>query len=357
MSYRDPKKNYDLFSALSKSREQSEREIGILKLKSIIDWEGFRPLLEEVSGYSLKNKKKGGRPPFDPVLMLKVLILQKYYGLSDEKTEFEINDRLSFLSFIGLELGDDVPDARTIWDFKQRIELGKRNGSTRLFEAFGEVLAHQGLVAKEGSIVDASFVDAPRQRNTREQNKKIKAGERPEEFDKNTALGRQKDTEARWMTKNKEMHYGWKNHIKADAKSKLITAQSTTSASVHDSQVFKELVNVEDERVLADSAYYSEELEEYVLKECDAEDFIMRKGYRNNPLSEEEKKINHQISKIRVRVEHIFGRMSQMGAEYCRSIGLKRAKQHNSLANLTYNMDRYAFLMRSCAWFMVMDHK
>ena len=349
MSYRDPKKNYDLFSALSKSREQSERELGILKLKHVIDWEGFRPLLEEVCGYSQKNKKKGGRPPFDPVLMLKVLILQKYYGLSDEKTELEINDRLSFLSFIGLELGDDVPDARTIWDFKERIEKGDRNGSARLFEAFGEVLSFKGLVAQEGSIVDASFIDAPRQRNTREQNKKIKAGERPEEFDKNPAQGRQKDTEARWTKKNNEVHYGWKNHIKADAKSKLITAQVTTDASVHDSQTFKQLVDEEDQRVLADSAYYSEEMEEHVLEQCDAEDFIMRKGYRNKPLSKEEKKTNHTISKLRVRVEHIFGTMSQMRADYCQRIGLKRAKQHNSLANLTYNMDRYAFLMKACA--------
>ena len=98
MSYRDPKKNYDLFSALTKSREQSEKEVGILKLKNIINWEGFRPLLEEVCGYNKKDKKKGGRPPFDPVLMLKVLILQKYYGLSDENAEYQINDRLSFLS-------------------------------------------------------------------------------------------------------------------------------------------------------------------------------------------------------------------------------------------------------------------
>lgn len=349
MSYRDPKKDYDLFSALSKSREQSEREIGILKLKAVIDWEAFRSLIEEVCGYSQKDAKKGGRPPFDPILMLKILILQKYYGLSDEKVEYEINDRLSFLSFVGLELGDDVPDARTIWDFKERIEAKGRNGSARLFEAFGEVLANQGLVAKEGSIVDASFVDAPRQRNTREQNKQIKEGERPEGFEEKTAKGRQKDCEARWTKKNDETHYGWKNHINADAKSKLITAQVTTDASVHDSQTFKQLVTQDDQRVLADSAYYSEEMEHYVLKECNAEDFIMRKGYRNNPLSEEELKINHHISKIRVRVEHIFGRMSQMGAEYCRSIGLKRAKQHNSLANLTYNMDRYAFLMRSCA--------
>ena len=97
MRYRQPSKNYDLFSALSKKRNQETQEIGILKLNNIINWESFRGLMEEVTGYNSKDKKKGGRPPFDPVLMLKILILQKYYGLSDERTEYEVNDRLSFL--------------------------------------------------------------------------------------------------------------------------------------------------------------------------------------------------------------------------------------------------------------------
>jgi IS5 family transposase len=346
MNYRQPSKNHDLFSALSKKRVQESQEVGILKLNKIIDWEGFRDLMEEVAGYRAKDKKKGGRPPFDPVLMLKILILQKYYGLSDERTEYEVNDRLSFLSFLGLELGDDVPDARTIWDFKERIEAKQRNGSARLFEAFTQKLSAEGFIAKEGSIVDASFINAPRQRNSREENAQIKEGKRPEGFERDTAKGRQKDCEARWTKKNNETHFGWKNHIKADARTKLIDTQVTTDASVHDSQTFTQLVDSSDQRVLADSAYHSEEREEYVLKDCDAEDFLMRKGQRNAPLSKEEELRNRRISKVRVRVEHVFGRMSQMGADYCRAIGLKRAKQHNSLCNLTYNMDRYAFLMR-----------
>lgn len=346
MNYRKPSKNHDLFSALSKKRDQETQEVGILKLNKIIDWEGFRALMEEVAGYSSRDKKKGGRPPFDPVLMLKILVLQKYYGLSDERTEYEINDRLSFLSFLGLELGDDVPDARTIWDFKERIEAKERNGSSRLFEAFTCNLSAKGFIAKEGSIVDASFINAPRQRNSRDENAQIKEGKRPEGFEKGTPKGRQKDCEARWTKKNNETHFGWKNHIKADAKTKLIETQVTTDASVHDSQTFTQLVDSSDKRVLADSAYHSEEREEYVLKDCDAEEFLMRKGQRNAPLNKEEEQRNKRISKIRVRVEHVFGRMSQMGADYCRTIGLKRAKQHNSLCNLTYNMDRYAFLMR-----------
>lgn len=237
------------------------------------------------------------------------------------------------------------PDARTLCDFKQRIEQGGRNGSARLFNAFSELLTHQGLIAKEGSIIDASFVDVPRQRNSRTENKQIKQGNRPEGFEKESAKGRQKDCDARWVTKNKESHFGYKNHIKVDAKSKLIESHTTTDAAVHDSRVFTELVDETDQRVLADSAYYSAEHEEYVLEQCDAEDFLMRKGYRNHPLSEEEQQRNSLISRVRVRIEHIFARMKHMKADFCYSIGLKRATQHNSLANLTYNMDRYAFLI------------
>ena len=134
--------------------------------------------------------------------MFRVLILQKYHGLSDDATEEQIGDRLSFLTFLGLQLGDDIPDAKTIWLFKERIEGEKREGSRRLFEAFTDLLEKKNLIAREGSIIDASFTEAPRQRNTRSQNQQIKKGERPEEFDSHPASGRQKDSDARWTKKN-----------------------------------------------------------------------------------------------------------------------------------------------------------
>ena len=131
-----------------------------------------------------------------------------------------------------------------------------------------------------------------------------------------------------------------------DLKSKLIIKSETTSAEVHDSQVFKQLLDGKDEAVLADSAYYSQENEAYVLEVVNAQEFLMRKANRNKPLSDEQLRTNHTISRMRVRVEHVFGRMAQMGADMCRRIGLKRATSHNHLCNLTYNMDRYALLAR-----------
>lgn len=199
--------------------------------------------------------------------MFKVLV--KFHGLSDDATEEQVFERTSFKNFLGLRIGDDIPDAKTLWDFKQRIEGDGREGSRKLFEAFSQVLEGKGLIAREGSIVDATFdsfhsplwgslrlsvslrsaVEAPRQRNERGQSQRIKDGQRPEEFDQNPCVGRQKDSEA---------HYGWKNHVKADLKTKLILSSSTTAAHVHDSQVFEGLLDEKDQAVLADSAYHSE---------------------------------------------------------------------------------------------------
>jgi IS5 family transposase len=343
--YRRTERGGGLFSAIEHEQAVAGRSTGILKQRDVIPWESFRPLLEELTGYATRDWTKGGKPPFDPVLMFKVLVLQKFHGLSDDATEEQIFDRTSFKNFLGLRIGDDIPDAKTLWDFKQRIEADGREGGRKLFDAFNQILEGQGIVAREGSIVDASFVDAPRQRNDRGQNQRIKQGERPEEFDANPAVGRQKDSEARWTKKNHEVHYGWKNHLKADLKTKLILSSSTTAASVHDSQVFEELLDEKDQAVLADSAYHSAEHEAHLI-ELNAQEFLMRKASRGHPLSEAEVQTNHTISRMRVRVEHIFARMAQMGADLCRSIGLQRATQHNHLCNLVYNMDRYACLAR-----------
>lgn len=342
--YRKTERGGGLFSAIEHEQAVAAKNTGILKLRDLIPWEGFRPLLEELTGYATRDWKKGGKPPFDPVLMFKVLVLQKFHGLSDDATEEQIFDRASFKNFLGLRIGDDIPDAKTLWDFKQRIEADGREGGRRLFDAFGLMLEGKGIIAREGSIIDASFTEAPRQRNERGQNQRIKQGGRPEEFDTNPAVGRQKDSEARWTKKNNETHYGWKNHVKADLKTKLILKSKTTPASVHDSQVFEELLDDQDQAVLADSAYHSAEHEAHLIK-LNAQEFLMRKATRGHPLSEAQQQTNHTISRMRVRVEHIFARLAHMGADWCRSIGLKRATQHNHLGNLVYNMDRYACLI------------
>jgi len=313
------------------------------KLNSVIDWEIFRSPIEEA--FTIEPKGLGGRPPFDRLMMFKILILQRYYNLSDEQTEFQIKDRLSFMQFLGLQIGDTVPDEKTIWLFKE--QLSERNLSEQLFERFTQMLISNGIVAKEGSIVDASFVNVPRQRNSREENATIKEGKIPESLKKNPAMKSQKDCDARWMNKNGERHFGYKNHINADMKTKLITKFSTSSAAPHDSTETENLFDESDNVAYADSAYRSERIETY-LQSINCKSHIHEKGYRNNPLELQQQLTNTMKSKIRSRVEHVFGFMtnSMNNGLNLKAIGKKRIDSLIALLNLTYNLFRYEQIVR-----------
>lgn len=313
------------------------------KLESVIDWEIFRETLEDA--FAIEAKGAGGRPSYDRVMMFKIIILQRYYNLSDEQTEFQIKDRLSFQQFLRLQIGDKVPDEKTIWHFKEQLKEKKL--SDKLFELFTQSLVSNGIIAKEGSIVDASFVNVPRSRNTREENDAIKQGNIPESFEDNKAKLSQKDCDARWMTKNRERNFGYKNHVNADAKTKLITKFTTTSANVHDSQAVEDLVSKDDKRLYADSAYTGYKIENWLWLK-NVKNFIHQKAYRNKPLTFEQECSNTIKSKIRSRVEHIFGYMtnSMNNGLNLKAIGKKRIDSTIALLNLTYNLFRYEQLVR-----------
>ena len=249
------------------------------------------------------------------------------------------------MRFLGLALGDQVPDAKTIWLF--RDTLVKADVMKELFNSFNLQLEQQGIITRKGTIVDATFVEAPHQRNTREENRQIKEGKTPEGWEKpeNVNKVRQKDTDARWTIKNKERHFGYKDHVKADADSKLITGYSVTDASVHDSQALIELMDEKDKVLYADSAYSGNPIADKLPKGI--ENQIHEKGYRNRPLSEEQKTENRRKSRIRSRIEHVFGYMTgTMRGITVRSIGIARAKFNIGLTNLIYNLCRYEILIR-----------
>lgn len=311
------------------------------RLSAGIDFELFRSRLEE--NLTVKAKGKGGRPAYDYVLMFKILILQRYYNLSDDQLEYQINDRMSFMRFLDLSIADDIPDSKTIWHFSETItNLGL---AQVLFDLFGKELERLGLIANEGKIVDASFIEAPRQRNSREDNARIKAGQGEQLWTENPNKQCQKDIDARWTKKNNQNYYGYKNHTKVDQKSKLIDGYQVTDASVHDSQALESLLDETDkgQSLHADSAYTGQS---DILDRYQVEDQIHEKGKRSSPLSEEQKESNKQKSKIRARVEHVFGFMEgSMGSMYYRKVGIKRAETVIGLMNLTYNMFRSLQIM------------
>ena len=317
------------------------------KLQRCVDWEQFRPLLQKV--HEKQRKSKAGRKPYDVVLMFKVLVLQHLYNLSDEQIEYQIRDRYSFCQFLGLSPEGRVPDARTVWLFRERLK--ERELVDELFDTLMGQINTAGYIARKGQIVDASFVTAPRQRNTREENQAIKKGETPEGWeDKPESVRRQKDVDARWTKKNFVNYYGYKNHISVDNENKLVRDYEVTSASVHDSQVFEQLLdsNNTNANVWADSAYRSSE-QEALLKSLSYRSHVNTKGKRNKPLSEVAQKANHKRSKIRSRVEHVFGAQAAMGGMIVRTIGIGRAAVKIGMMNLVYNLRRLTYLQGQVA--------
>ena len=319
-----------------------------LEKLNVIDWEMFRPMLN--SALRKEHKGSGGRPPYDYLLLFKTLILQRLFNLSDDQTEYQINDRMSFMRFLGLSLGDKIPDAKTIWLFRDTLTQAKVIDD--LFRLFTRQLESRGIITHAGTIVDATFVDAPRQRNTREENKAIKEGKIPEEWTEETPKAAhklaQKDTDARGTVKNKEKHYGYKDHTKVDADSKIIIDYAITNAAVHDSNEFVDFIDETDKVVYADSAYAGREIAEKLPE--NVENSIHEKGYRNRPLTDEQKLSNRKKSKIRVRIEHVYGFMTgSMRGITVRSIGLQRAVFNIGLTNLVYNLCRYSVLQRQRA--------
>lgn len=312
----------------------------LVKLNDVVNWELFRKDLEKARDKD--RKSNAGRKPFDAVLMFKILILQSLYNLSDDQLEFQIRDRLSFMRFLGLSLGNTVPDAKTVWLFRE--QLTEANLVKKLFERFDTYLRKSGFSARKGQIVDASIVAAPRQRNSRDENRQIKEGQVPEDWTENKK--RQKDIDARWTQKNGKNHYGYKNHIEVDVAHKLIREYEVTPASTHDSQVFEELLDEDNTScdVWTDSAYRSQNTLD-LLRRRGFREHLQRKGTRHKKLTEREKQGNYTRSKIRSRVEHIFGVQSQRaGCLIMRAIGITRAAAKIGLRNLAYNIDRFSLL-------------
>ena len=324
------------------------------RLSSLVDFEMFRQILEDVL-LTKECKSPAGRKPIDVVLMFKVIFLQRYYGLGDHQIQYQIIDRTSFRQFLGIHTVAEIPDEKTVWACRDR--LSKAGTFDLLFDKFRAYLDSLGLSFNEGKIIDATFVEAPRQRNTREENKQIKEGKgadlwQAEEGDSEKKKKRKahkrshKDIDASWTKKRGENHFGYKDHVKADKKTKLIEKYHTTTAKVHDSNVIEPLIDEKDkgQNLWLDAGYVGKE---DVVEKCGMNPIICEKGYKNHPLTDEQKKSNREKSHSRCLIEHIFGFVEgAMNGSLMRSIGMIRAKASTALTCLVYNIFRYEQLCR-----------
>ena len=353
-------KSPGLFDVDERLRRLSDIGDQLEAYASVIDFEIFRPDLDEALAYS--DGAKGGRPPFDPVMMFKILIIQAQNGLSDDRAEFLINDRLSFMRFLGLGLTDRVPDAKTIWAFRER--LIKAGAIEALFARFDLAIREAGYIPMSGQIIDASLVSAPKQRNTEGEKQDVKAGRVPEDWKDKPAKLRQKDMDARWTVQFGKARvredgkpqpdiaiptFGYKAHTSIDRRYRFIRKWDVTDASRHDGRMLRRgLLDKSNtgSAVWADSAYRSKQNEQFMEKNGFTSNVHHRKP-KGKPMPAHIRRGNATRSKHRAPVEHVFAYQKGPMALVIRTIGIVRAKAKIGIANITYNMHRLVQVRRA----------
>jgi transposase, IS5 family len=349
------------FDVEDRLKQLSAKGDGLERLSAVVDFELFRAELEHAVVRS--DRSRGGRPPFDHVLMFKVLILQSRHNLSDERTEYLIRDRLSFMRFLGLGLAATVPDANTIWGFREaltRTRITGRPAIEVLFERFDAALSAAGFLAMSGQIIDASIVAAPKQRNTDGEKRDIKEGRIPRAWADKPAKLRQKDRDARWTVKytkakpNEESGprvdlavpaFGYKNHLGIDRRHRLIRRWRVTDAARHDGALLPELIDTTNTAsdVWADTAYRSQANEKFLADRL-LRSQIHRRKPKGKPMPRRTARANARRSAVRAAVEHVFARQKGPMGLFIRTIGVARARTKIGLANLVNNMQRVVWL-------------
>ncbi|MEQ1956489.1 IS5 family transposase [Mesorhizobium sp. CN2-181] len=332
-------------------------------LEATVNFEYFRDWLVEGLGYG--EGGKGGRPPLDPVLMFKALILQAQHNLSDARMEFMIRDRLSWMRFPGFDLGGPTPDENTIRLFRNK--LTETDTLKRVMKAFDWQLHKKGYIPMSGQIVDASLVPAPKQRNTESEKAAIKAGKSAREiWPDEPAKAAQKDTDARWTLKiGGKIRYrqdgtplpqialpvfGYKSHIVIDRRFGFIRESAVTSAAHADGRMLSKLVTTQNtsSEVWADSAYRSQKNEKW-LSSKGLVSRIHRRKPAGHAMPQPMARANAAKSSVRAAVEHVFAHQKNRFGLFIRTIGIARAEAKMLLANIAYNFDRLIFHERAKA--------
>jgi IS5 family transposase len=268
------------------------------------------------------EQPRGGRPFWPAVVMLKCVMLQKWYGLSDPQLEEQLRDRLSFRRFVGLGLDEATPDETTMVKFRERLRSA--GCASTLFDAALASLRARGLVLKEGTIVDATIVDAP-------QGRKVKEADGTERHTR--------DGCADYTKNHGTLRHGYKAHVATDTRG-MITDWVFDTARPHDSNHAEHLLRDERTAAYADSAYSSKERRER-LRGNGVTDRIVHKRVRGQAqLTAQQKAHNTACSKVRAFVEHPRAWMVKMGYTAARYRGLVRNALDFALTTVAYNFKK-----------------
>ena len=277
----------------------------LAEAEPLIDWEAFRPTL---AGFYMNDGPQGGRPNTDPVLMVKMLVLQQWYGLSDPELERQAADRISFRRFLGYP--ESIPDATTVWLLRERLAESGRDKA--VWAELQRQLDEKGLTVKKGVAQDATFITAD------------PGGSGPRGDEAETRRSR----DGSWAKKGGKSSFGYKLHMKEDTDLGLVRGLEVTTASVHDSRVD---LSLPGEVVYRDRGYFGVEPRGY--------DATMRRATRGHPLSVWDRLRNRRINRRRAPAERVFAVLKRVfGAGHVLVTTVERVRVKMTFACLCFNL-------------------
>jgi len=284
----------------------------------------FRPAEERVAA----TYSEGGRPGCRVAVLLRIMILQHLYGLSDPQAEEQINDRLSFQRFVQLDAHEAVPDETTICRFRQRLIDCKLH--EQLLTLLNAQLEARGYIVKRTTLVDATIVESSRKRPSVEE----------------AADGTAPDADASYTRKNNHSYYGYKAHISSDAEHHLIRSALISTAKVQDAHVLQQVASPQTQAIYADKAYDTK-INQAWLKEQGIQDGILKKGAQHIKLTADDQAQNEVKGQIRRDIERIFAHLKQwQHYRRVRYLGLARNQLELTLKAVAYNLKRLVGIIR-----------
>lgn len=289
------------------------------------------------------DRARGGRTPYATEIMVRMVFLQSLYNLSDEECEHQVLDRMSFQRFCRVDGMLHIPDARTLWRFKQRLVKGSLGGRA-IFDAVSLQLQQHGYIPRGGQIVDASIVQAPITQADSHERETLNQGEAPQGW--STKRLQHTDRDARWTKKHGKSYYGYKLHANTDRRFKLIRRVKVTAANVDDGQTLKDVLDEANtgSRVLADRGYDAQANRE-LLQTKKLKDGIARRAKPGQQARQRLDARNKTINRVRSRVEHVFAGLEQLGGKVVRGMTLARNELALLLKCAAYNAKRLAWLV------------
>jgi len=289
------------------------------KLSNVDRFINWHPFCKIVSGIYDNTSSKGGRPNTDPVLMIKLLLLQAWYNLSDQELEYQATNRIDFMRFLGFP--DKAPDYSTVWRFRER--LAKTGADKAIWNELQRQLDALGLCVKKGVMQDATFITAD-------------PGHQKADAPRGDAAKTRRSRDGTWVQKGKRSYFGFKLHSKTDRDYGLVRSIETTPSSTHDSQVD---LSLPGEVVYRDRGYSGAGARGY--------DATMKKGARGHPIGIRDQLRNDRISKKRTPVERTYAVIKTFyGSGHVHVTTLERARVKNTFACIGFNIDQLSTLQR-----------